>query len=208
MCIRDSRWGGCPYYTLYAHLNTISVETGQTVRRGEKLAIMGHTGSGIDRKRAHVHVELDLLLNDHFEGRYNTSFKNDPNYHGIYNGLNLAGLDLARLIVALRGNSSLTIPAFLAREEVFYNVIVPNSPNFQLPERYPWMIEGAPNETPVAWEISFARSGVPLRLRPSARGVSAAELSYVKPSPIDSRNLTLSLIHISEPTRLLSISYA
>ena len=186
----EHRWGGCPYYSLYAHLNTISVEAGQAVKQGEKLAIMGHTGSGINRERSHVHVELNLLLNDHFEEWHNTSFKNDPNRHGIYNGLNLAGFDLARLILALRGNSSLTIPAFLAREEVFYKVIVPNSPNFQLPERYPWMIDGAPNEKPVAWEISFARSGVPLRLTPSGKGVSAAELSYVKPSPIDCRNLT------------------
>ena len=186
----EHRWGGCPYYSSTRISTRSRSRPGQTVRRGEKLAIMGHTGSGVNRERAHVHVELNLLLNDHFEGRYNAFFKNDPNYHGIYNGLNLAGLDLARLIVALRGNSSLTIPAFLAREEVFYKVIVPNSPNFQLPERYPWMIEGAPNEKPVAWEISFARSGVPLRLTPSARGVSAAELSYVKPSPVDCRNLT------------------
>ncbi len=210
----EHRWGGCPYYSLYAHLNTISVETGQTVRLGEKLAIMGHTGSGINRERAHVHVELNLLLNDHFEEWHKTFFKNDPNHHGIYNGLNLAGFDLARLILALRGNSSLTIPAFLIREEVFYKVIVPNSPNFQLPERYPWMIEGAPNVKPVAWEISFARSGVPLRLTPSVKGVNAAELSYVKPSPIDCRNLTRGNVagrgtgtHLTESGRALMRLY-
>ena len=61
------------------------------------------------------------------------------------------------------------MPAFLAREEVFYKVIVPNSPNFQLPQRYPWMIGGAPNEKPASWEISFTRSGLPLRLAPSSR---------------------------------------
>src|SRR6266480_4965519 len=44
----EHRWGGCPYYTLYAHLNTIAVEAGQKVSQGEKLAIMGHTGSGIN----------------------------------------------------------------------------------------------------------------------------------------------------------------
>lgn len=186
----EHRWGGCPYYSLYAHLNTISVETGQAVKQGERLALMGHTGSGINRERSHVHVELNLLLNDHFEEWHRGVFKNDLNRHGIYNGLNLAGFDLARLLLASRANPSLTIPAFLAREEVFYKVIVPNSPNFQLAPRYPWMIDGASNEKPVAWEISFARSGVPLRLTPSSKGVSAAELSYVKPSPIDCRNLT------------------
>ena len=45
----EHRWDGCPYYSLYAHLNTIAVEAGQAVRQGETLAIMGHTG---DRHRS------------------------------------------------------------------------------------------------------------------------------------------------------------
>jgi hypothetical protein len=186
----EHRWGGCPYYSLYGHLNTIAVETGRQVKQGEKLAVMGHTGDGINRERAHVHVELNLLLNDHFEQWHDTFFKNDPNHNGIYNGLNLAGLDLARLFLALREDSTLTLPAFLAREEVFYKVTVPNSPNFQLPQRYPWMIERLPNEKPAAWEVSFTRSGLPLRLAPSSRTVREPELSYVQPSPIDYRSLT------------------
>jgi murein DD-endopeptidase MepM/ murein hydrolase activator NlpD len=186
----EHRWGGCPYYSLYGHLSTIVIESGQTVRQGEKLAVMGHTGSGINRERAHVHVELNLLLNDHFEAWHDTFFKNEPNRHGIFNGLNLAGLDLPRLILALRGNPSLTLPAFLGREKVFYKVTVPNSPNFQLPRRYPWMTDHMTNEKPVSWEISFTRSGLPVRLTPDDRAISAAEISYVKSSPIDCRNLT------------------
>ena len=186
----EHQWGGCPYYSLYAHLNTIAVEAGQAVKQGEKLAIMGHTGDGINRERAHVHVELNLLLNDHFEPWHDMFFKGDPNHHGIYNGLNLAGLDLARLFLALRKDPGLTLPAFLAKEETFYKVIVPNSPNFQLPQRYPWMVDRTPDEKPAAWEISFARSGLPLRLTPSGKVVGGAELSYVKPSSIDARYLT------------------
>ena len=186
----EHRWGGCPYYSLYAHLNTIAVEAGHAVHQGEKLAIMGHTGSGINRERAHVHVELNLLLNDHFEQWHDMFFKNDPNHHGIYNGINLAGLDLPRLFLALRKDPALTLPAFLGREEAFYKVIVPNTPNFQLPLRYPWMIASAPNEKPAAWEISFTRSGLPFRLTPSDQAVGGAELSYLKPGPIDARYLT------------------
>ena len=186
----EHRWGGCPYYSLYGHLNTIAVETGQAVKEGEKVGILGHTGSGINRARSHVHVELNLLLNDHFEQWHDTFYKNDPNYNGIYNGINLAGLDIARLFLALQKDSALTLPGFLAREEVFYKVLVPNSPDFQLARRYPWMIEGAPNEKPVTWEVSFARSGLPLRLAPSRKPVSGPELSFVQPSRIDYRNLT------------------
>ena len=186
----EHRWGGCPYYSLYAHLSRIAVEAGQSVKQGEKLAIMGHTGSGINRERAHVHVELNLFLNDHFESWHEAVFPRETNHHGIYNGLNLAGLDLPRLILALRKDSSLTIPAFLAKEEVFYKVILPNSPNFQLPRRYPWMVEGSPNEKPVSWEVSFTRSGLPLRIAPSSRVVAGAEVSYVKSSPVNLRDLT------------------
>ncbi len=186
----EHRWGGCPYYSLYAHLHSIAVAAGQKVKQGERLGIMGHTGTGIDRARAHVHVELNLLLNIHFEAWHETFFRGEINHHGIYNGINLAGLDLPRLILALRSNSALTIPAFLGREEAFYKVMLPNSPEFELPRRYPWMIEGLPNEKPAAWEVSFAASGLPLRLRPSDRVVSSPELSWLKPGRIDARYLT------------------
>ncbi len=36
--------------------------------------------------------------------------------------MNLAGLDIARLYLALRKNPSLTIPEFLKDEEIFYKV--------------------------------------------------------------------------------------
>ncbi len=186
----EHRWGGCPYYSLYGHLKTIAVEKGQRVKERETIGLMGYTGAGINRQRAHVHVELNLLLNDHFEQWHDTYFKGEPNYNEIYNGINLAGLDLARLFLALRDNPALTVPGFLAKEEVYYKVIVPNSPNFELPQHYPWMIQGAPNEKPAAWEVSFTRSGLPLHLRASSKSVTGPELFFVKPSTIDYRNLT------------------
>jgi len=186
----EHRWDGCPYYSLYAHLHSSAVAAGQEVKQGDRLGIMGHTGTGIDRERAHVHVELNLLLNTHFEGWHETFFRGEINRHGIYNGINLVGLDLQRFIIALRRNSALTIPAFLGREEVFYKVMIPNSPDFELPRRYPWMIAGPPNDKPASWEVSFAASGLPLRLTPSDRAVSSAELSWLKPSPVDARYLT------------------
>jgi murein DD-endopeptidase MepM/ murein hydrolase activator NlpD len=187
----EHRWGGCPYYSLYAHLNMISVTTGDSVRQGGKLGVMGHTGAGIDRERSHVHVELNLLLNSHFQDWHSTFFKGEVNHHGIYNGINLAGLDLPKLILAVRTNPDLTIPKFLGQEDVFFKVIVPNSSSFQLPKRYPWLIaSGKPSEKPAAWEISFTRSGLPVRLTPSSEEVSGPYVSYVKPSPIDARYLT------------------
>ena len=186
----EHRWGGSPYYSLYAHLNTIAVALGDVVRQGAPLAIMGHTGSGINRERAHVHVELNLLLNTNFEEWHGTYFKDEPNRHGLYNGINLAGLDLPRLLLALRADPELTIPKFLGREEVFFKVIVPNTPNFQLSARYPWMIAGgAPDEKPATWEVSCTRSGLPVGLRPSAESVSSPQVSFVKAGAAGARGL-------------------
>ena len=135
----EHRWGGSSYYSLYAHLSSIAVQPGETVKRGQPIAVMGYTGTGINRERAHLHLELCLMFSRQFEAWYNTFFRNDANRHGLYNGMNLAGLDVARLYLALRKNPALTIPEFLAGEETFYKITLPKAQHFDLPTLYPWM---------------------------------------------------------------------
>ena len=81
-------WRGSPYYSLYPHLNAIHVEPDQPVAQGTPLGLMGYTGSGINRRRAHVHVEVNLLLNRYFQGCYDDYFPSDENRQGLFNGLN------------------------------------------------------------------------------------------------------------------------
>src|SRR6476660_517143 len=45
----EHRWGGSNYYSLYAHLSSIAVQPGETVKRGQPIAVMGYTGTGINR---------------------------------------------------------------------------------------------------------------------------------------------------------------
>ena len=52
------------------------------------------------------------------------------------------------------------------------------------------MVPGAPDQKPAAWEVSFTRSGLPLRMTASSKSVTGPELSFVKPASIDYRNLT------------------
>jgi len=189
----EHRWGDSNYYSLYAHLSSISVQPGETVRRGQPIAVMGYTGTGINRERAHLHLELCLMFSREFEAWYNTFFRNDPNRHGLYNGMNLAGIDVARFYLALRKNPALTIPEFLAGEETFYKVTLPKARHFDLSTLYPWML-AAGKRSGSSWEVSFAASGVPLRIEPSDKRVTQPELSYVKSSTTDDSYLTRDVV--------------
>jgi murein DD-endopeptidase MepM/ murein hydrolase activator NlpD len=190
----EHRWDGSNYYSLYGHLSSIAVQPGDTVARGQSIAVMGYTGTGLNRERAHLHLELNLMLGHQFESWHNTFFKNDPNHNGIYNGLNLAGLDIARLYLALRKDPSLRVLEFLNREEIFYKVTLPKSRHFELPKLYPWMLGRGARNNKSAWEVSFARSGVPLKIEPSDKPVTQPELSYVKKSSNNYSYLTRDIV--------------
>jgi murein DD-endopeptidase MepM/ murein hydrolase activator NlpD len=185
----EHRWDGSPYFSLYGHLSKIDARTGDSVHRGQQIAVMGYTGAGINRERAHLHLELNLMLNRTFQEWYDSfHHKDDPNHHGIYNGINLAGLNIAQLYLKLRENPLLTIPQFLSEEEIFYQVALPKSRHFELPKLYPWMVSGTAEAR--SWTVSFARSGLPLKIEPSERKVKQPEIVSVKPSPLNASYLT------------------
>ena len=190
----EHRWENASYYSLYAHLGSIDVQPGTKVERGARLGRLGYTGTGIDRERAHVHLELNLMLSRRFESWYDHFIKTDPNRHGIYNGTNLTGIDIAGLYQALRKRPSLSIPQFLAAEETFYRVTLPASSNFDLPNRYPWLLKRPAGAEVPAWEVSFNRSGVPLEVEAAESAVSAPTLSYVKKSGGNYADLTRGVI--------------
>ncbi|MBV9658331.1 MAG: M23 family metallopeptidase [Verrucomicrobia bacterium] len=198
----EHRWDGCPYYSLYAHLSEIWVNEGDIVARAQPVARMGHTGEGIDRPRSHLHFELNLMLSRNFDTWYQTnasSGPNDPNKHGPYNGQNLAGLDIARLLLALQKKPDLTLPEFFAQEETFFRVLIPAGPEPpDLLRLYPWMGNGAPPSNaphPAAWEISFNRTGLPLKVLPSDTAVSRPTLSFAQPAAVPYWQLTHRLIY-------------
>ncbi len=186
----EHRWGGSPYYSLYGHLGSISARTGERVARGEVVGVMGYTGEGLNQERAHLHLELNLMLSGDYEKWHQTFFPTDPNHHGLYNGINLTGIDIARLYLALQKRPSLTLPQFLAQEETFYRVRIPAAKHFHLLELYPWMAAGKADGEVMAWEVSFNRAGVPLKIAPLNLPVTEPQLSYVKKRGIDYSYLT------------------
>src|SRR4030095_13867000 len=95
--------------------------------------------------------------------------------------LNLSGMDAGRLLLAAHKSPELTIPAFLASEQVAWKGVVPAPDNFVLAKLYPWMIRGEATGAK-SWEISFTRSGLPLRLEPRPEAVSEPAITSVTPS--------------------------
>src|SRR5438132_4893102 len=199
----EHRWDGSSYYSLYGHLSSIRVHSGDSVKRRQPIAVMGYTGVGINRERAHLHLELDLMFSHQFEAWHDAFFRNDPNHSGIYNGLNLAGLDIARLYLALHKNPSLTIPEFLSVEETSYKVTLPKGRHFDLPKLYSWMLAGNRNQQ-ASWEVSFARSCVPLKVEPIDKHVAQPELSYIRKSSINYSSLTRDIVSGHGETAQLS----
>ena len=72
------------------------------------------------------------------------------------------------------------------------------------------MLTGAAGTEMTSWEVSFARSGLPLKIEPSSQRVTQPELSYVKKSSIDYSYLTQDKIagrgekaHLTEGARQL-----
>ncbi len=175
-------WSGSPFYSLYAHLGSAHVHRGQRLRQGDPIGIMGYTGRGIDRRRAHVHFEINMLLNQAFDDWHSANFKRSENNHGAYNGLNLAGIDVAALYLALQQDPTLTIRGFIARQEPFFSILVPNSHLSDLQYRYPWLAGHEFDANAPSFEMAFTQSGLPVRLASSYRPAPEPFVAYARSS--------------------------
>jgi murein DD-endopeptidase MepM/ murein hydrolase activator NlpD len=177
----EHNWGDGPFYSLYAHLLSTSVKPGQAVSPGYPIGRLGYSGVGIDKTRAHLHFELNMMLHRGFETWHDRAFSS-PNHHRIYNGLNLTGLDVATLYKAYQNNKKLSLPDFVAKTEPYYKVIAPRGRSLDLLNLYPWLGHGVSKSSP-SWEITFSASGIPLRVESSSKSVTTPVISWVKKSP-------------------------
>lgn len=167
------------FYSLYAHLRSTDVAPGSTVRRGEKLGMLGYTGAGIDRRRAHVHLEMGMILSERFDEFY-AKTTGLANGHGNFHGTNLIGMNAAAFLSAHHEDPHLMPEAFLRQQEVYYKVAVPNrGQELELVRRHPWLRQPGPPAS--SWEISFTGSGLPVAVAPSSQTVGFAAVSWVKP---------------------------
>lgn len=190
----EHQWGESPYYSLYAHLGKVSVSAGDWVDQGNVIGVMGYTGRGVNRARAHLHLEVNLMLNESFNDWYDDYLRDAaPNYHGIFNGINLTGVNIAQLYLMLQEKPDLTMPELLQEAETpFFEVTIPlEAPIPNMLWRYPWLCPelegwrpdyGAPLEMGSSWKITFAASGLPIKFEPQDEVLDEPKLNVLQRS--------------------------
>jgi hypothetical protein len=171
------RLDGLEVFTLYAHLATIAanVKSGVRIGAGERVGVMGrstNTRSPIAKDRAHLHFEVDLLLNERFPVWLKKREPDVRDDHGPWNGRNLAGLDPADILrrQAASGNR-FSLLEYLRNRPALCRVLVPDA-------SFPWLRRYAPlvrrnaiaeREGVVAHEMALDYNGVPFEAIPRSR---------------------------------------
>lgn len=175
--VLEHELGAVSLYTLYAHLASVRPElrAGARIAAGTPLGVLGRSDAkgGFAKDRAHLHLETGLRLGDAFDLWYASRRYPDPNRHGNFNGLNLAGLDpLGLLRLAREHGGELTretVADWVKDAPVALTVETPASGLPGLLRRNPALIVGGmPAATPRGWRVGFTAGGVPVRWEPLA----------------------------------------
>jgi hypothetical protein len=188
----EHAWDDSLIYSLYAHLAEITCQPGDRVRAGSVIGRMGYTGVGLNRTRAHLHLEIAMMSSLYFDD-WQKKFSGGINHHGLFNGMNLIGVDVAGFFLAHRENPAIRFSEFIATTPVYFKVTVPSKgiPNFV--SRHPWICKGG-TDGAVSWEISFSATGQPVAFAASQRQVEEALVTSIRPSEIPHRYLTRNLL--------------
>ncbi|MEM6602234.1 MAG: M23 family metallopeptidase, partial [Verrucomicrobiota bacterium] len=67
--IVEHRFDDWPMYAFYSHMASVDVQEGEVVDTGQQVGILGYTGSGINKARAHLHFEMTFRVLEDF-GRW------------------------------------------------------------------------------------------------------------------------------------------
>jgi murein DD-endopeptidase MepM/ murein hydrolase activator NlpD len=158
-------------YTLYAHLAGVlpGVATGARVECGQPIAIMGHSANGysIPRDRAHLHFEIGVMMTRDFQSWYNWKKFGSPNEHGLWNGMNLMGLDPLDFLNQWRDHQVNSFKDYFSqmKAQVVLRIATRKIPDFI--QRYPSLLKAPLPDGPIGgWEIEFDWTGLPFAWRP------------------------------------------
>lgn len=158
-------------YTLYAHLARIApgLRVGQEVTAGQVLATMGRSAGGyvIPVDRSHLHFEIGVMMTRHFQAWYNGRRFGSRNEHGIWNGMNLMGVDPLAFFNEWRAGRITTAHDFFARMEPAVRVRIATYRTPDFVQRYPSLLtKPLPVGLVAGWEVQFNWTGVPFAWTP------------------------------------------
>lgn len=165
---------GIEIYSVYAHLSEIAtgITVGKPVKAGEVIATMGrtsNTGERIGKERAHLHFELNVLVNDRFAAWFKKKSSGERNDHGAWNGQNLDGLDPREILLAER-DGKFSLLNYLRSQTELCRVLV-RATDFPYLKRYaPLVLKNpkADKEGVAGYEVALNYNGVVFALLPRA----------------------------------------
>lgn len=170
-------------YTLYAHLARIApgIRPGQNVAAGQVLGVMGHSSGGymIPVARSHLHFEIGVMLTLDFQSWYDRRKFGSRNEHGVWNGMNLMGIDPLEFFDQWRaGRMAGVQDHFRAMETVVrLRLATMKKPDFIT--RYPALLTRPLPIGPVAgWEIRCNWTGLPFSWTP----LTSSEVAGLRPN--------------------------
>ncbi len=166
---------GLEIYSLYAHLSEVrpGLAVGQAVKAGEAIGTMGRTSTAetIAKDRAHLHFELNVLLNDNFAAWFKKNSTGERNDHGEWNGQNLLGLDPREILVGEHNPvKKFSLLDFLRGQTELCRVLV-RTTSFPYLKRYGTLVLKNPvadKEGVAGYELVLNYNGVPFALLPRA----------------------------------------
>jgi murein DD-endopeptidase MepM/ murein hydrolase activator NlpD len=176
---------GLEIYSLYAHLSAVrpGLKKGDPVKTGEAIATMGRTSNAetIAPWRAHVHFELNVLINDNFAAWFRKNSPGERNDHGEWNGQNLNGLDPRAILLAEHNpKGDFSLLNFIRGQTALCRVLV-RATSFPYLKRYPMLILKNPvaeKEGVAGYEIALNYSGVAFALLPRASSEIKGKAKY------------------------------
>ncbi|HEY8994184.1 MAG TPA: M23 family metallopeptidase, partial [Lacunisphaera sp.] len=151
-------------YTLYAHLARIEpgLFEGMTVKRGQALGLMGHSSNGnIPTARAHLHFEIGLMATENFSSWYAWKKFGSPNQQGVWNGMNLMGIDPREFLNQWRLRRVDNFAQYFARLDpaVRLRIATTRVPDFI--RRYPALLRKPIDGLVGGWEVQCDVTGLP-----------------------------------------------
>lgn len=159
------------WHSLYAHMASIdqAIQVGARVEAGTVLGVMGRSAAGysIPRSRAHLHLEIGFRLSDDFQSWYDREPFGSKNRHGLWNGMNLVGLDPLDFYLAMRAGEVSDLRGYLQRLPVAGRVRVATRRVPDFVKRYPALLTRThEGRELVAWDIAFTKFGLPKEWTP------------------------------------------